>query len=1190
MDLSYIEERCRYTGLNVRYKKDWVNKSFSNEFFSDFKIIGTNIVFSSVRGIVYPEDLKAYDKFKNFIIKSEIGSDEYFLEIRDFSGVDWIIDSKKQAEIQKYFFERDLKFCKGYFWIIKSRFLYFYSLLKKNCLKNSNLPVYKFGSSEKAFLKTFEALKIIEAEKICSYDALYSQENWSYKSGNLRVEFKAAKDFILYVKIKGSGDLFDIKNAVKIQDEILASGFFSKNNKFYKIVDFLESGAQSLMERKFFVNEVYKSYQKTGLFPEKVFICGGSKRLNTGIKIFDMSNPIEKFFLKEPDEAFCILKNILTGKANSDSEKEKKSNRINFFVKLKKRIINRICPETKYYDDLLNEISKISRGLGTEIIKKTNEKNPLNNIFEALYELNNDVGVFFDEREIIEKKMKDRAEELKMILDNIPVHVWYLKDPCNYARINKKHANYLGIDKNTSNFPIARSLEKDTAQTWIEINRQQFKTGLPQKAEIWIKTLAGERQCFSVTQIPKIDEHNKVSYVIGCAMDITEESAVRERLLRAEERQRKILEAVNAGVVIIDSETFKINYANKKALEYLEMSLEQAENTFCHEVFEGVEKGRCFFLEGDKSLARTRRVLVSSSGKKITVLKNVSIEEIEGKKCMIETFFDIEKLVKAELEKDYALEEMKDKAKRLKKSQELALKMMDAAQAANKAKSQFLANMSHELRTPMNGLIGMLSLLKETSLDDSQNEFVSIMERSADNLLLVLNDILDFSKVESGKFKLEKNEFSIFTLIEDVCELFAPKVFEKKIYLTPVISPEIPQTIVSDELRIRQVLINILGNAVKFTKSGGVIIRVGLKNKNYGRIKIEFRVEDTGIGIADKYKDSVFEPFVQEDSSYTREFGGTGLGLAISKKIIETMGGTIGFESTQNKGSVFLFDLELETGKTDNLVYDKNLLKNFSAAVLSLKKDRMLFFDNLLHSLGAEKIFLPAPDKSDNPDIPDADFYICCESLPEKINNEKAFFIVLSESLQLDKKSGNIVYTRANPLKTSSFINIFKSALSFDLAGKNTQNEQKLNKEKTNKYKGRIVAVAEDNPINIKVVGKFLSSLGVNYDIYKNGKELLQGVLSKNYDLVFMDCQMPVINGYEAAMILRGKDFSKVFDKSDNLFSQINYEKFNSMPVIAMTAHSMEQDRKKCLESGMDDYLSKPLKKDDIKNMLDKWL
>jgi signal transduction histidine kinase len=594
-----------------------------------------------------------------------------------------------------------------------------------------------------------------------------------------------------------------------------------------------------------------------------------------------MSNPIEKVFLKEPDEAFCILKNILTGKANSDSEKEKKSNRINFFVKLKKRIINRICPETKYYDDLLNEISKISRGLGTEIIKKTNEKNPLNNIFEALYELNNDVGVFFDEREIIEKKMKDRAEELKMILDNIPVHVWYLKDPCNYARINKKHANYLGIDKNTSNFPIARSLEKDTAQTWIEINRQQFKTGLPQKAEIWIKTLAGERQCFSVTQIPKIDEHNKVSYVIGCAMDITEESAVRERLLRAEERQRKILEAVNAGVVIIDSETFKINYANKKALEYLEMSLEQAENTFCHEVFEGVEKGRCFFLEGDKSLARTRRVLVSSSGKKITVLKNVSIEEIEGKKCMIETFFDIEKLVKAELEKDYALEEMKDKAKRLKKSQELALKMMDAAQAANKAKSQFLANMSHELRTPMNGLIGMLSLLKETSLDDSQNEFVSIMERSADNLLLVLNDILDFSKVESGKFKLEKNEFSIFTLIEDVCELFAPKVFEKKIYLTPVISPEIPQTIVSDELRIRQVLINILGNAVKFTKSGGVIIRVGLKNKNYGRIKIEFRVEDTGIGIADKYKDSVFEPFVQEDSSYTREFGGTGLGLAI---------------------------------------------------------------------------------------------------------------------------------------------------------------------------------------------------------------------------------------------------------------------------------------------------------------------
>lgn len=1190
--MPYIEEKCRYTGLLVRYKKEWINKSFSREYHADFRIIGTNILFSSVRGIAYPEDMKAYDKFKNFIIKSEIGDGSYFVEIKDYSGIEWIIDSKKQAEIQKGFFERDSKLCRGFFWIGRSRLMYFFYLVKKSCQNTADFPVYRFRNREKAFLKAYEISMLIETEKKCCSDSLCSSENWKYKEKNFEIEFKVSRDFVLYVKINGKAEIPDIKKTILIQNEILESGFFSKDKEFYKIVEFSGSEPQSLLERKFFVREVYRSYQKTGILPKKVFICGGDKRLNAGIRLFDVLNPVEKVFVRDSDEAFSEIKNILLGKNVKDKESKFKIGNIG--RRLKKYFLRSLCPESLYYDELLNEIGKISSGFGHDLIKSADENHPLNKIYEALDVLNDDIKAFFAEREHIEKTIRDKADELSMILDNIPVHVWYLKDPGNYARINKKHALFLGLeDKDISDFPVGTLLLEDQALQWIELNKEQFKTGKVLKIDRWVETVLGERKCFSIIQIPKFNENNEVSYIIGCAVDITKESLARESLLKSEERQRKILEAVNAGVIIIDSETFKIIFANKKALEYLEMSSEEAKNKFCHEIFEGVEKGRCFFLEGDKSLARTRRVLVSSSGKKVTVLKNVSVEEIDGRKFMVETFFDIEKLVQTEAEKDNALEEMKDKAERLRKSQEIALKMMDAAEAANKAKSQFLANMSHELRTPMNGLIGMISLLKETDLDDCQGEFLSIMGRSADNLLLVLNDILDFSKIEAGKFSIEQNEFSILTLIEDVCEVFAAKVYDKKIYFTPVIDPGIPDIVVSDQLRLRQLLVNICGNAVKFTKKGGVTVYLCAKEKSEDKIRIEFRVEDTGIGIDEKYKETLFEPFVQADSSFTREYGGTGLGLAISKKIIEHMGGSIRFESSVDKGSVFFMELTLGLSERSAPVFDSSLLKNISVGILTRESDKKIFFDNLLSSLGAEKFFYQDSGKNCCVENESADFYICYKDFPEKIKNKDSIYIVLTKSSVLEKNSGNIVYTRANPLKTSSFINIFKSVLRFDIAGKSNAGKKSLH-EKTNEnnrlFKESLIAVAEDNPINIKVMENFLKSIGVRHDIYKNGKELIEGLLRKNYDLVFMDCQMPVINGYEAAEIIRNKDFSKIIKGGDKLFLPEYLDKLSSIPVIAMTAHSMEQDREKCLKSGMDDYLSKPLKKNDIEQMLKKWL
>lgn len=303
------------------------------------------------------------------------------------------------------------------------------------------------------------------------------------------------------------------------------------------------------------------------------------------------------------------------------------------------------------------------------------------------------------------------------------------------------------------------------------------------------------------------------------------------------------------------------------------------------------------------------------------------------------------------------------------------------------------------------------------------------------------------------------------------------------------------------------------------------------------------------------------------------------------------MDGKIRFDSTVGKGSAFTFEVDFELPKKTMPVFDKNLLKNLTIGVFSSAEDKKLFFKNLLPSLGAKEVLYSDPNDS-SAIIKYSDFCIFDENFPDNIDDENAFFIVLTNKRITEKKYGNFLYTRSSPLKTSGIINLFKSVLSFDLAGDSYFERKKTAEEKNvylkDKYGEKIIAVAEDNLINIKVVESFLKTIGIKHDIFKNGRDLLIGMLQKKYDLIFMDCQMPVINGYEATSRLRKKAFWDIID-----FDTVSPDYLDAIsltPVVAMTAHSMEGDREKCLEIGMDDYISKPLKKSDIEEILEKWL
>jgi two-component system, sensor histidine kinase and response regulator len=806
-------------------------------------------------------------------------------------------------------------------------------------------------------------------------------------------------------------------------------------------------------------------------------------------------------------------------------------------------------------------------------------------------------GVWHDltERKRAELLLRESRERLELALEGAELGLWDWNLLTNDVFFDDHSVVMLGYEPGElrARFETWTMLvhPEDSSRALAEIEAHVRGDVETYRAEFRLRAKNGEWQWIqSRGKVVERDSDGRPIRMAGTHMDISDRRKTEEEL---EGRRRfidKVTATVPSAIYVFDLEHGRTVYGNRESLRILGYSQQNVE--------EGCFEQPFIHPEDQDEMARHMNRLISAADGEVHEIE-YRVSHADGTWRWVasrDTIFRRDSSGRATHILGIAQDiDIRKEAEAIRRAQSTELaQAKERAEAAARAKTDFLATMSHEIRTPMNGVIGMTSLLYDTPLTIEQREFVGTIRSSGEALLTIINDILDFSKIEAGKLELEHLQFDVRTTLEETIELVADAAQRKHLELQLLIDDKVPHGLVGDPGRLRQILLNLVTNAIKFSERGEVLVRADLVERNETAASVRCSVIDQGIGLTREQQARLFQSFEQADSSTTRRFGGTGLGLAISKRLAEQMGGTIGVTSIFGKGSTFWFTIRMPVCS----------LPDFDGASLLMGARILVVDDNEINRRvvrqileGAKANVIEAASGAESLDIlrstqngssrfdlavldvhmPEMDGLglarhvragVFCPDLPIMLLGSYR-----DSDLSSDAHELGIDEFLVKPVRRRAFIDACVRVLRPAPAGAEKTTAVSRLREKTYKYKSGHILVAEDNPTNQKVAALLLKRLGLGVDLAANGLEAVAAVQAGHYDLVLMDCQMPEMDGFAATKAIRQLEIAG-----------------RHIPIIALTANALDGERERCLAVGMDDYLSKPVRAEALIQKLDKWV